>query len=181
VSADVALLKWPRMSAAELEQENHGAGIEAFRAAVFQALRQRRPPSRAAGAGALLRANRAQWIAPIERELACQRDWQASLAAAADTFMARYRCEYIHHARHHDVARKAVLGLLDLLEIPYLAGSMSRVRRALTWPIRRLAGALGRPAMPGRDQEIEVLQAAMDHCLLALRGEALTASQRHPW
>lgn len=182
VPAETAVMTLPRWSAAELAANPRGARTRMFRSRVFDSLQLRARPDRLAGARALVEANWGHWTAPVERELACRRDWEAALSEASVAFMARYRSEYIDHARHHDVAQKAVLGLLDLLEIPYLAGSLSRVRRTLTWPIRRLAGAFGRPVLSaGRDQEVIVLEAALDHCLLSLRSEVANASGEHPW
>lgn len=182
VPADTPVIPLPRWNVDELAAPPQGPQTRMFRFRVFELLRRRTRRDRVAGARALLEANWEHWTGPVEHELACRRGWEAALSAAADTFMARYRSEYIDHARHHDVAQKAVLGLLDLLEIPYLAGSLSRVRRTLTWPIRRLAGVFGRPVLSvGQDQEVKVLEAAMDHYLLSLRGEVANASGEHPW
>lgn len=56
---------------------------------------------------------------------------------------------------------------------------MSRARRALTWPFRKLTGAFAKTPDRDRDQELEVLEAAIDHYLLSLHSEAL--SRRGPW
>lgn len=153
--------------------------VEAFRRAVLDPLRRLSESERRSGLARLVGAHWAAWVAPVEQELACQREWQELVADQTRVFLARYRSEYIDHARHHDVAQKAILGLLELLEIPGLAGPISRARRTLTWPFRRLAGAFGAREQAARDKEVEVLDAAIDHYLLTLHGEAST--RRHPW
>ncbi|MDZ7839701.1 MAG: GTPase domain-containing protein [Gammaproteobacteria bacterium] len=153
--------------------------VEDFRCAVFDSLQRRSGKARRAGLARLIRANWTAWVAPVEQELACQREWKALIADQTDSFLARYRSEYIDHSKHHDVAQKAILGLLELLEIPGLAGPLGRTRRVLTWPFRRLASALGAGGEAERDKELDVLDAAIDHYLLSLRGEV--SVRRHPW
>jgi len=175
-AAGISVLELPSLDAGASAWHRDA---EAFRSAVFDRLAPRQFDARRTGLERLIRANWAAWVEPLERELACQREWHELVAARTRAFLERYRSEYIDHSRHHDVARKAILGLLELLEIPALAGPISRTRRILTWPFRRLAGALGRPAEGERDKEVEVLEAAIDHYLLSLRAEA--SARRHPW
>ncbi|MGA8259512.1 MAG: hypothetical protein WB783_04790, partial [Arenicellales bacterium] len=153
--------------------------VREFRRAVFGHLARRSRADRRAAMSRLLRSHWTVWVAPVEEELACRREWRSMVEAASVSFVERYRTEYIDHARHHDVARKAILGLLELLEIPALAGTLSGTRRILTWPFHKVSALLGRSVEPGRDQELKVLDAALDHYLLSLRSEVL--GRRHPW
>lgn len=153
--------------------------VRTLRDAVLAGLERRPEVARRAGLARLIRHNWEAWVAPVEQELACRREWDELVAAQTRSFLERYRSEYIDHAKHHDVAQKAILGLLELLEIPALAGPITRTRRALTWPFRRLAASFGGAGDNARDKELEVLDAAIDHYLLSLRAGA--ASHRHPW
>lgn len=179
VPADTVVLTLPTLAADTFDASPMRPELVSFRAGVFQDLAPRSTHSRQAGLAREIRAQWAVWTAPVERELACRREWLELLAEQTRSFLARYRVEYIDHAKHYDVARKAILGLLELLEVPALAGPMTRTRRALTWPFRKLAASVTRPAATPRDKEQEVLDAAVDHYLLSLRGEV--AARGEPW
>jgi hypothetical protein len=179
VAPDITVVTLPLLPAGASGAASRRRDVQAFRNGVFERLAQRPVSARQAGLARLARANWDAWVQPVERELACRAQWHELLAGETSAFLARYRSEYIDHSRHHDVAQKAILGLLELLEIPALAGPIARTRRVLTWPFRRLAGSLGGRAEPPRDKELDVLDAAIDHYLLSLRGEVST--RRHPW
>ncbi len=177
VAGNIALYTLPMLPARDGGPAS--SRVEDFRRAVFDSLQRRSRSARRAGLARLVRANWAAWTAPVEQELACQREWSGMIADQTRSFLARYRSEYIDHSKHHDVAQKAILGLLELLEIPGLAGPIARTRRVLTWPFRRLANAFGAGDEAERDKELDVLDAAIDHYLLSLRGEV--SARRHPW
>lgn len=177
--ADTPVATLPRFSTDDPASLNDRDDVRAFRALVFQRAARRALNHRQAGLARLLSRNWADWTEPVEQELVRHREWTSLIESRTQSFLQRYRSEYIDHARHHDVAQKAILGLLELLEIPALAGPMSRTRRALTWPFRRLAGAFGAGEDRHRDQELEVLDAAIEHYLLSLRSEVL--GRRGPW
>lgn len=179
VSAGIPVRRLPVLPPGGLETALARPDVRQFRDAVFDGLERRSEAARRAGLARLVRGNWDAWTAPVEQELACRREWNEMVAAQTRAFLARYRSEYIDHSKHHDVAQKAILGLLELLEIPALAGPISRTRRALTWPFRRLAASFGGSADSARDKELEVLDAAVDHYLLSLRAAA--ATHRHPW
>lgn len=179
VRADTPVLTLPMLPAGDFEAALTLADVQSFRRVVFERLEARPLPDRQTGLARLVRANWDTWVEPLEQELACRREWSELLRDQTRSFLARYRQEYIDHSKHHDVAQKAILGLLELLEIPGLAGPISRTRRALTWPFRKLASSLSGSADAPRDKETEVLDTAIDHYLLSLRGEI--ATRRHPW
>lgn len=179
VPSDTVVLTLPTLNPETLDASSQRPEFASFRTGVFEHLARRPVDSRQAGLAREIRTRWAEWTAPVERELACRRDWHELLAEQTRSFLARYRVDYIDHTKHYDVARKAILGLLELLEVPALAGPMTRTRRALTWPFRKLAGSVIRPAGTARDKELEVLDAAIDHYLLSLRGEV--AARRDSW
>lgn len=173
VPAETPVVPLPRLAMDDHAAAAANDDVAAFRRVVFEHLSRRPIPARRGGLARLMERDWAVWTAPVEQELSWHRDWTSLVAAHTAAFLERYRSEYIDHTRHHDVAQKAILGLLELLEIPALAGPMSRTRRALTWPFRKLAGSFGRPVGRDQDQELVVLEAAIEHYMLSLRSEAL--------
>ena len=87
---------------------------------------------------AFVRSHWAEWTAPLRAQHAALHQWRAAVAAAAEQFVAVYRRDYLDHPRRYDSFRRATLELLTLIEIPKLGGAITKVRRAVTWPVRQL-------------------------------------------
>jgi hypothetical protein len=109
--------------------------------ALAKADARHRDVARAAGVRTLLRRHWAAWLAPVEAEHAALAEWRGTIAAAGAQFMVAYARDYLDHPQRYDSFRRAAIGLLNLLEIPALGGLISRARRVVTWPARRLLAA----------------------------------------
>jgi hypothetical protein len=96
-----------------------------------------------------------------------------------------YRDEFLEHPQRFDTFRLAILELLQLLELPGLARTLTRVRQVLTWPARRLLDSGGMKTLTGRLRgrkaqdlpgEELVLRDLLEHLLTALSRDALRRS-----
>ncbi|MGE0479903.1 MAG: GTPase, partial [Phycisphaerae bacterium] len=137
---------------------------------------------RGAGVVALLEAHWASWAAPLEAEHAAAREFDNRVSQAAEQILAEYRRDYLDHPQRYDAFRRAGAELLELLELPGLAGTLTQVRHVVTWPARRLVRAgrtlwersRARPGAPGTDAALApssgalVLLTAADAQLVAL-------------
>jgi hypothetical protein len=123
----------------------------------------------------LLRRNWPVWSAPLRGELAALDLWQASVRAGLEEARSDYRRDCFDNPRYSYALQRAVVRLLELLEIPGIAAALSRVRSVLTWPARKLRGVLGSKLSLGvkdPDQEQKILLAGIAHLLLDLQREA---------
>lgn len=168
---------WRSAGRAALEQ-----AIESALPAVPGARPERRHATRAAAVVALLKTHWDSWTAPLEAEHAAAREFHGHAAQTADRILAEYRRDYLDHPQRYDAFRRASAELLQLLELPGLAGALTQVRHVVTWPARQLVRA-GRTlwerarARPGdtaagaalaRSSGALVLQAAADAQLVTL-------------
>ncbi len=121
-----------------------------LRAALRRALDGVDRRGRGAGVGALLQRHWTDWMAPVTIELAAAGIWEQSIDAAIGQALTAYRDEFLDHPQRFDTFRLAILELLQLLELPGLAKSLTRIRQALTWPARQLFDSRRMKTLTGR-------------------------------
>ena len=78
------------------------------------------------------------WTQPLTAELQAQRQWQAVIDSTLDGAMDQYQRDYLDHPQHYDSFNRALAELLTLLEIPGVAAPLSKARKVITWPARKL-------------------------------------------
>ncbi len=150
-------------------------GAPALRAAIAGALAEVRPETRYAGCMALLQTHWEAWTAPVRAELQALAEWQQLVRGALEAGLAAYRRDYLDHPQRFDTFRRALVELLYLLELPGLAGALTRVRHLLTWPARKLFEQRQTWVARHRgdtDSEALVLEDTFEHLLTALGRDA---------
>lgn len=115
------------------------------------------------------------WLAPVLAEDEAQARWRERLTLGKTEFLDAYRRDYLKDAERYDTFQRLLGELLVLLEIPMLARTMGSVRKAVTWPVRKLFGQREQDDSHGREPELLVEGA--EHLLLALRMSALEDGQ----
>jgi GTPase SAR1 family protein len=121
-----------------------------LRAALGRALASADRSLRAAGVHRLLQQHWDAWMEPVRVELEAAAIWEQSIEAAIRQALAAYREEFLDHPKRFDTFRLAILELLQLLEFPGLARSLTRLRQALTWPARQLFDSRRMKSLTGR-------------------------------
>ncbi len=111
------------------------------------------------------------WLLPVRHEIGAADSWQAKVDQCLKGALIDYRAQYLAHDHHDDAFNQTILQLLELLEIPALSEPLSKVRRVLTWPARKMFGVwqqqTGRRAK--EQSENIILADIIDHALLVLR------------
>jgi GTPase SAR1 family protein len=121
-----------------------------LRAALQRTLAGSDRSRRAAGVQRLLQQHWTTWMEPVRAELEATGKWEHSVDTAIGQALEAYRDEFLEHPQRFDTFRLAILELLQLLELPGLAKSLSRIRQALTWPARQLLGSRHLRTLTGR-------------------------------
>jgi len=176
--------RWPRHREVEVVALPLRAGLDGLpegalppavgrlRAGVHRLPMQRDARERTAGAVRLLRRHWREWIAPVTAEHAAHAEWHGRVEAAVQEALVAYRRDYLDHPQRFDTFRRALVEVLYLLELPGLAGAMSRVRHFLTWPARQLFGPgrhhVGRGGADVVAGEEQVLEGVIDRLLISL-------------
>lgn len=126
-----------------------------------------------------------QWLEPIRQEHQAQQHWQALIDQCLEQASMAYRRDFLDHPHHYHTFQAALVNLLDLLEIPSLAGVLSKTRRYMTWPIRKLMAWGKGDFSVHTNQEISVLNQIGEHVMIQLADKLLenteTASANTGW
>jgi hypothetical protein len=153
-----------------------------LRTALQRALAGADRQRRAAGVHHLLTQHWTAWMEPVRAELEAAGIWEQSVDAAIGRALNAYRDEFLEHPQRFDTFRLAILELLQLLELPGLARSLTRIRQAITWPARQLLDSRHLKAITGRLRgraahdlpgEELVLRDLLEHLLTSLSRDAL--------
>ncbi len=172
--APAGLLTLPYRSGAPFDTLLADAG--ALRAAAAEQARDAPPTLDAAHLQAFLQRHWRDWTAPLRREHAAEAAWRGLVEAAVAEARAVYERDYLRNPAYGDTLQRAMVQLLELLEVPGLAAGLARLRQAITWPARTLGGLLKRqgpgPEQSARDNEAEVVEEAVQHALVQLQHQA---------
>ncbi len=133
---------------------------------------------------ALLQREWSQWTDPLRQELAAGSHWRHKVESALQEALELYERDYLRHPQYSDTLQRAILSLLELLEVPGAAKALVKTRQLLTWPARKLKGLiseqLDKRGSGQQDQETKILSETFDHLLLQLRhttAEEVTAAR----
>jgi len=116
-----------------------------------------------------------QWLAPVIAEHHAQHQWQRLVDQCLADALKLYRRDYLDHPHHYQTFQNALVNLLKLLEIPGIAKALSKTRRVMTWPVRKLM-ALGQGSV-NPVQEVSILNQIGEHVLIQLADKLLEKAE----
>jgi len=129
-----------------------------------------------------------RWVEPAEQEHNANATWKQAVNDTVTEAFTQYESRYLNNDSRNDTFNRALAELLNLLEIPGIAGSLKATREVVTWPVRKLFG-IGMTAVrsqtaaappPPADMERDVLLSVQAHVLTKLQGVAADAQQDFP-
>lgn len=125
---------------------------------------------------ALLQREWSQWTGPLRQELSAASHWHHEVESALQEAIEIYERDYLRHPQYSDTLQRAIISLLELLEVPGIAKALMKTRQILTWPARKLKGLISeqieKHGTGQQDQETKILSETLDHLLLQLRHTA---------
>ncbi|NOR70521.1 MAG: GTP-binding protein [Methylomarinum sp.] len=125
------------------------------------------------------------WLEPIAAEHEAVRLWCALVDENIDQALKDYQRDYLNHPHYYDTFQNALVELLTLLEIPGISKILTKTRRALTWPVRKML-ALGKQAISSSEGKEEIiLNQIGEHLLISLADQLLgridSDTKQHSW
>lgn len=169
--------------AAEIAAGALDDAAEALRERAATALSRAAAGRNATGVVRLVEVHWADWTLPLRIEHAALAEWSSRVETALAESLRTYQRDYLDHPQRYDSFRRATVELLQLLELPGLAGALGSVRQVLTWPARQLWAAGKSLMTPQRDQshltgEQGVLRDVIDELMTSLQRDAARKSDR---
>jgi predicted GTPase len=112
------------------------------------------------------------WMEPIVAEHEAARLWHALVDKSINQALDEYKRDYLDHPHYYDTFQNALVELLGLLEIPGISKVLTKTRRILTWPVRKIFG-IGKKYTPPFSQEETLLKQIGEHLLISLSDQLL--------
>ncbi|PPD03350.1 MAG: GTP-binding protein [Methylobacter sp.] len=123
---------------------------------------------------AFLQQHWQNWLQPVLTEHQLLADWQAMVEQALEQGLKHYRRDFLDHPYHYETFQYALTELLNLLELPGIAGILAGTRRVLTWPFRQLMKLGGkRRHIADTSHEVALLNQIAGHLLIQLADKLL--------
>ncbi len=150
--------------------------VTALRHAVDDATARLERRDQGAQASALIAAHWPSWTAPLRAEIDAHNQFEQGLQSASEAMLQSYRAEFLDHPEHYETFQHSLAEMLQLLELPGLAGALGYTRRIVTWPVRTVFGLGARAAGAKKPEsfEAELLQDRHSEALSGLIEQALT-------
>ena len=114
-----------------------------------------------------------QWLEPVLAEHHAEQHWRQLVDHSIKQAVQQYQRDYLEHPHHYETFQKAILSMLNLLEIPGIARAVSQTRHALTWPVRKLMSLGKDSGKPQPSQEVTVLRQIGEHVMIHLADKLL--------
>ncbi len=89
---------------------------------------------------AFLQSRWLTWTAPLRREIAAGKRWSEMVENGITQAETGYQQNYLRDPHYSDTLQRAIVKLMDLLEMPGVGEHIGRVRNAISWPARTLIG-----------------------------------------
>ncbi|MBK8817431.1 MAG: 50S ribosome-binding GTPase [Methylococcaceae bacterium] len=126
----------------------------------------------------LLQNHWQSWLEPVKAEHSLLNDWHELVEQVLKQGLDSYQRDYLNHPHHYETFQHALAELLNLLEIPGIAGILAKTRRMLTWPIRKMK-SIGKKRLHITDssQEITLLKQIAEHVLIQLADKLLLQAE----
>jgi len=126
------------------------------------------------------------WTAPIRNEIDARQEWTEILVAQQKSALEQFDRDYLQDPHYSETQKKAILRLLELLEIPGVAGGLKTIRQIVTWPARKLGGLIKdqtrfKDDKKEADQETVFLEEVCHHYLINLQNQIMQHSENQWW
>ena len=124
------------------------------------------------------------WLEPVVAEHEASRLWRSLVDKSIEQALEEYKRDYLNHPHYYDTFQNTIVQLLNLLEIPGIAGALTKTRRLLTWPARKIM-SIGKKIISPESQEEGVLNQIGEHLLISFTDQLLekidSDSQQSRW
>ncbi len=129
----------------------------------------------------LLQKHWQNWMQPILAEHSSLKDWHGLIDQVIQQGLDSYQRDYLNHPHHYETFQHAMAELLNLLEIPGLAGILTNTRKLLTWPFKKMM-SIGKKRLHIADssQEITLLNQIAEHVLIQMADKLLNQAEQNP-
>ncbi len=165
-----------------LDELTDSKDLAALRSALQQTLRRNDAGVQQQHLRAFVDAHWLQWTNIITRQHSNQQAWHQIVEHACESLLQTYEKEYLDNKRQDETLQLAVAELLVLLEIPGLAEPLTRIRKVVTWPVRKMLSSAARfestvKKKDSRSEEERLLESLYEHCITGVASQISSQQQ----
>ncbi|MCK5889494.1 MAG: GTPase domain-containing protein [Methylococcales bacterium] len=113
-----------------------------------------------------------QWLEPVVAEHEAEALWRSLVDQCVEEAVVEYKRDFLDHPHYYETFQNTIIELLSLLEVPGFASVLTKTRRVLTWPLRKLM-SLGKKIISPDSQEEAILNQIGEHLLISLSDQLL--------
>ena len=112
------------------------------------------------------------WLEPVVAEHESNDIWRSLVDSSIQQALVEYKRDYLDHPHYYETFQNTIVELLSLLEVPGFASILTKTRRALTWPLRKIL-SLGKSIVSPESQEEAILGQIGEHLLITFSEQLL--------
>ncbi len=120
------------------------------------------------------------WLEAVKAEHQAADEWREKINVAMSKLQDYYQQHYLNQHQYSEALQRSISKLLELLEIPVLAGTLGSLRKIITWPVRTIGGAIldstVKSEKSSQSNESAILLEALSNSILDLQTEVQQAS-----
>ncbi|MCK4841193.1 MAG: 50S ribosome-binding GTPase [Methylococcales bacterium] len=124
------------------------------------------------------------WLEPVVTEHVSIKEWHSLVDKSIEQALGEYQRDYLNHPHYYDTFQNALIKLLGLLEIPGISKILTKTRRVLTWPVRKIM-SMGKLDTVPVSLEVSLLNQIGEHLLISLSEQLLgkidSDTKQHKW
>ncbi len=128
----------------------------------------------------LLQKHWQTWLEPVRAEHSLLNDWHQLIDQVLQQGLESYQRDYLNHPHHYETFQQALAELLNLLEIPGIAGALAKTRKLLTWPVKKMMN-IGKKRLHLADssQEMVLLNQIAEHVMIQLADKLINKAEEN--
>lgn len=112
------------------------------------------------------------WLEPVVAEHEAIKIWRSLVDKSIEQALVEYKRDYLDHPHYYETFQNTIVELLSLLEVPGFASVLTKTRRALTWPIRKIM-SFGKSIVSPESQEEAILGQIGEHLIISFSEQLL--------
>jgi GTPase SAR1 family protein len=112
------------------------------------------------------------WLEPVVAEHEAAKIWHSLVDSSIEQALIEYKRDYLDHPHYYETFQNTIIELLSLLEVPGFASVLTKTRRLLTWPLRKIM-SIGKSIVSPESQEEAILNQIGEHLLITFSEKLL--------
>jgi len=127
-----------------------------------------------------------EWLTPAKSEINSRNAWTKLLNDQQTEAIEQFDRDYLQQPHYSETLQKAIIRLLELLEVPSVANGLQTMRQIITWPARKIGSLIKdqtrfRHDKKKEDRETTILKEVCLHYQINLQNQIVRRADDQWW